>query len=599
MTRLREIKDFLELTSRNILGDEEMKQIEVDDGLPEELASHINGTIGLNEATAVQINKSVTDTEVPVANNQVIVDKNTSDHKEVGTPGVKNVRFSLKKNFFIFICIVLLAYAGCFAIVEYGIPLYHYQIAERDLEQGEYQAAYDAFVTLKSFKDSEQLADGAQKMLEAMKMRSEGDLLSAYKLLASISDKKFKDTVTTMKGIQDEVYERVVDCVADGGLPIALWYINYFDSIEDSRFDGLSEKLIENEHIELDHSYYNLNPLALSSFNANTSSEQYASIIANMFLSGKTRTSIAENRNSKPYSEDSSDKIIDCTLTGYDIAEDWLPEYASVYQTFGSTIYFEEDYKPSRLVLQCNKNNPFSDSELQSQIEGIENFCEESVKALNDAGLIGASMSNYQKARTIYDWVCAYMTYDDSLKIHNTYIAIKNKTGVCESYVGVYNRMCNLVGVPTFAQVGDADGVPTDNIAHIWSIQLDEDGNRFYTDPTWGDDSFCGILSESPYGILSESHLESINNVHSFCNIYSQFLNKTMIAKGNKLSSNWTKKSDFEKKLFMKRMDKPYFNSDYFWQEDLWKTHIPDRTADTIIKNYVDYAGGCMFNPAP
>lgn len=96
-------------------------------------------------------------------------------------------------------------------------------------------------------------------------------------------------------------------------------------------------------------------------------------------------------------------------------------------------------------------------------------------------------MTNKQKARVLCDWVSCAIDYDDDKVIHDAFVALQNEIGVCESYVAMYTCLCRMAGVPTWGIVGDTEEEDTDDETHIWAVQLDEEGNVFYTDPTWGD----------------------------------------------------------------------------------------------------------------
>lgn len=96
-------------------------------------------------------------------------------------------------------------------------------------------------------------------------------------------------------------------------------------------------------------------------------------------------------------------------------------------------------------------------------------------------GTLRAGMTELEKARVYYDWVCANCTYDyqagdDSLS-HVPYGLFANQTAVCDGYTGAYNLFLKLEGI-------DCSTVILGN--HIWT-RATLDGGEVHIDTTWGD----------------------------------------------------------------------------------------------------------------
>nr|WP_325211754.1 S-layer homology domain-containing protein [uncultured Oscillibacter sp.] len=98
-----------------------------------------------------------------------------------------------------------------------------------------------------------------------------------------------------------------------------------------------------------------------------------------------------------------------------------------------------------------------------------------------DEGVLRLDMTDLEKARVYYDWICANCTYDyqagdDSLS-HIPYNLFANGSAVCDGYTGAYNLLLKLEGIPcsTYIQ-GD----------HIWTVAV-LDGTEYHIDATWGD----------------------------------------------------------------------------------------------------------------
>lgn len=94
---------------------------------------------------------------------------------------------------------------------------------------------------------------------------------------------------------------------------------------------------------------------------------------------------------------------------------------------------------------------------------------------------ITADMTELEKARVYYTWVCENATYDyhagdDSLS-HTPYSLFELGTAVCDGYTGAYNILLKLEGI---------DCTALSNSSHIWTVAT-LDGTEYHIDTTWGD----------------------------------------------------------------------------------------------------------------
>ena len=111
--------------------------------------------------------------------------------------------------------------------------------------------------------------------------------------------------------------------------------------------------------------------------------------------------------------------------------------------------------------------------------------------ALWESGEITTSMSDYEKARVYftwicdncvyYTWVCENAAYDysaDGLSLsHIPYSLFHSGTAVCDGYTGAYNLLLKLEGI---------DCTALSNNSHIWTVAT-LDGTDYHIDTTWGD----------------------------------------------------------------------------------------------------------------
>ena len=98
-------------------------------------------------------------------------------------------------------------------------------------------------------------------------------------------------------------------------------------------------------------------------------------------------------------------------------------------------------------------------------------------------GKLAAGMSELEKARVYYTWVCENTVYDfravDSSLSHTAYSLFSMGTAVCDGYTAAYNLLLKLEGIPcTTYSLGD----------HIWTVAT-LDGQQVHIDTTWGSQS--------------------------------------------------------------------------------------------------------------
>lgn len=98
-----------------------------------------------------------------------------------------------------------------------------------------------------------------------------------------------------------------------------------------------------------------------------------------------------------------------------------------------------------------------------------------------DEGLITGDMTEYQRARVYFTWLCVHCDYDydsgDNSLSHSGYGALVNARAVCDGYTAAYNLLLKLENI----QCGTCS---TDS--HIWTVAV-LDGTTYHIDPTWGD----------------------------------------------------------------------------------------------------------------
>ena len=122
---------------------------------------------------------------------------------------------------------------------------------------------------------------------------------------------------------------------------------------------------------------------------------------------------------------------------------------------------------------------------------------DEAAKAANEIiqSLHLDGMSEYEKLRAIYDWLCKNVKYDNStpgsetemLLQHSAYAALVKHTAVCQGYATAFYRLALMAGLNARVVTGTGAGEP-----HGWNI-VQLDGKWYYVDATWD----AGVAEEN------------------------------------------------------------------------------------------------------
>ena len=458
-----------------------------------------------------------------------------------------------------------------------------YESAVEWYEKEEYQKAYDLFRMLGTFRDAEQRAEEAGRLYEidtayreAQADYRDGYWLDAYYGILKIAGENYKDANELPEKIIAAVEEEIAH-YADGGETVKmLSLLRQYEEIDEQRAKELGAEIIAQGVFEPDDSHYSFKKLSpITTFTKNTTTEQFAILIMHMYLNGKTSVTLWP-QGTVTFSEALTDELADRLYFGSDMVDELLSTHASIYNPDMWVEWVWEGDTPVfyKMIINLENEGGYSASRLKSHVMQADAFCEESVRKLIEVGLLRNNMSHQQKAVIINEWVAYYLTYDDSLEIHNAGVAVEKKLGVCESYAALFNRMCNLAGVPTWGQIGDT------NEGHVWSIHLDENGNIFRSDSTWSDN----------YDIDFSKPENGEPTVEQFCieimDCFEEDLNfwKGIDKMGRDNAYGYT--SDYYGGYGGKLLD-PWPGVDtHMWSPTLWDSHKADRSPEEIVAFY-------------
>ena len=115
--------------------------------------------------------------------------------------------------------------------------------------------------------------------------------------------------------------------------------------------------------------------------------------------------------------------------------------------------------------------------------------------------------NDYQKIKSIYDWITANVTYDyttlydDDYKLKYTgYAALVDRTAVCQGYSVLFYRLALEAGV-------DARVVSSDPMCHAWNVArpVKNQNKYYYLDSTWdaGETSYYYFLRGKQLGKIT------------------------------------------------------------------------------------------------
>ncbi len=128
----------------------------------------------------------------------------------------------------------------------------------------------------------------------------------------------------------------------------------------------------------------------------------------------------------------------------------------------------------------------------------------ESVKALA-AEITKNCTNNVSRARAIYDWLTAHITYDTAewrnivtgadsyIHSHDPASVLERGSTVCIGYAWLFDDLCTAAGLESTFLIGDVRGyrgTPDEelvsSVRHAWNAVRDDDGGWVLLDATWG-----------------------------------------------------------------------------------------------------------------
>lgn len=125
------------------------------------------------------------------------------------------------------------------------------------------------------------------------------------------------------------------------------------------------------------------------------------------------------------------------------------------------------------------------------EVDRYTRLCGYVIEKLKEKGKITDKMSDYDKARVLYNWVNLHITYDKKLekKSQSGMRGLVEGTCVCNGYTSLYNSLCELCGIEAYSISGKGGKTKKTMGNHIWSYII-VDGKKIFIDSTWGSVSY-------------------------------------------------------------------------------------------------------------
>jgi len=207
-----------------------------------------------------------------------------------------------------------------------------------------------------------------------------------------------------------------------------------------------------------------------------------------------------------------------------------------------------------------------NDEELE---ETKPTLSDEQLKAKNIVdNIITASMSDFDKALAIHDWLTFNIDYDNSYSVRTVSDTLAKKVAVCEGYAKTFKMMAELAGLEAEIVTGNANG------PHAWN-QVKINGTWYNVDVTWDDPTYSGKKASDHsnnnynYFLISDSTLKKDHTPDSVPhNCSSDYNRKTVLKSG--INNGYRKNHGYaetqaEANTVIKKMIEKGYSEFYIW----------------------------------
>lgn len=139
----------------------------------------------------------------------------------------------------------------------------------------------------------------------------------------------------------------------------------------------------------------------------------------------------------------------------------------------------------------------------------------------------GLSGSDYDKAKTLHDRLCAATEYVSASNDQSAYGALVDGKAVCAGYAKAYQHLLLQVGIPAWFVRGSSINPNTKKSEnHSWNL-VKLDGQWYYTDVTWDDQR------ENTYYTYFNITTQQLLQSHEFGNLYANLVPNATATEAN------------------------------------------------------------------
>ncbi len=156
-----------------------------------------------------------------------------------------------------------------------------------------------------------------------------------------------------------------------------------------------------------------------------------------------------------------------------------------VEQTYNSISALYYPYPNGREVTLTFSSSLYDESQVDRYREETMAYAIAVHDRMWAEGAVTEDMSEYERARVYYTWICENCRYDFSAvggvssMSHSGWRLFAEGLAVCDGYTAAYNLLLKLEGISCGTYTLDSEN-------HIWTV-AELDGTDYHIDTTWGD----------------------------------------------------------------------------------------------------------------
>lgn len=157
------------------------------------------------------------------------------------------------------------------------------------------------------------------------------------------------------------------------------------------------------------------------------------------------------------------------------------------YFSFSNSLKIVREYNAyyeGKLILKLSSKR-FDDDEILEMREKFDTECIKIVDKLRQSGKLTDSMSEYDRAKILFEYVAYNVKYDDTEQDNSFtgYGAVIDSLAVCQGYTAFFHKLCDIEDIET---EGVAGYIIETGESHVWT-KIKLDGNWVFCDVTFSD----------------------------------------------------------------------------------------------------------------